>query len=842
MKLKNVLLKGLVYSSIICFLSGVGLLFLSYFYKDKIINTTVEFINSQLDTKIEISPEIDVSIFNHFPQLTIKFKNVRIFENKNVGSKELATIEEISGTFDIYNIINSKYIVDKIFLKNGFIQLHIDEKGNVNYNILKTSNNKTEKPLQFALKSIIIINIKVIYDNILSTQHHEVNLTKAVASLEKTMANYHIHLKTDAIINEININQSSFFKNKKINTELSITLNQNKEELFIKSETCEIENANFSLSGTFKYGKPRFIDCSIEEKNGTIHTLLSLVPQKFTEELKEYQSDGNIYFTAKIKGEIRNNLHPIININFGLKNTTIFHPKINKKIKDVHLIGYFTNGYKRNSETSVLRLEDISLIIDQQKITGNVSLSNFKDIYLKFDTKGLINSSFIQEFYPINDITQLNGKLDVNINFAGKIKDFKNTNNPYAIKAEGEITLQDINLKHKKIPFPIYGLNGIILFNNRDISLSSFNGRTEKSDFNINALLKNAVSNIVFHKNNIVVSAELKSDHLDINELINENNHKTTEVQNTTTKAAQKSNSNRLDYAQLKLIFDVKKMNYNKFELTNINGESYYQKDKLYLENTSFDFAKGTVHSSGNINWTANQSIEIRTISKISKIKIDSLFHVFNNFGQSFITEKNITGELSGTIDALFELNSENNIISNTAIANIDAQINNGALHHFEPLSRLSKFIDLQKLEHITFSELQNKIFIENNIVHIPEMNIQSNVSELNISGTHSFNQDMDYRLVLPLNSLHPRKRDSDEAFGAILPDKRGNPKLHLTIKGNAENYKIAYDKQRTQAKIKEELKKEKQEFLQAFKKREKEINTPIEKPKEEPSYFDFGE
>ena len=181
------------------------------------------------------------------------------------------------------------------------------------------------------------------------------------------------------------------------------------------------------------------------------------------------------------------------------------------------------------------------------------------------------------------------------------------------------------------------------------------------------------------------------------------------------------------------------------------------------------------------------------------------------------------------------------NIVSKDAIGNIDVQILNGALNNFEPLKALSKFVEEKKLERIQFSELHNKIFIEDGVVHIPEMTIKSNVSELNISGTHTFEQAIDYRLTLPLKNLKPAKRDSDEAFGAIAPDKRGEPRLFLTIKGTAENYKIAYDKQRTQSKIKEDLKKEKEEFLQIFKKKDQE-KLKEEKPITEQQYFDFGD
>jgi len=153
-------------------------------------------------------------------------------------------------------------------------------------------------------------------------------------------------------------------------------------------------------------------------------------------------------------------------------------------------------------------------------------------------------------------------------------------------------------------------------------------------------------------------------------------------------------------------------------------------------------------------------------------------------------------------------------------------------------MQKLSKFVDEKELANLKFSDLTNTIRISNRKVFIPEMEIKSSISVMSIMGTHTFDQEMDYKLKVPLKNF--RKKDSDEAFGAIQDEGSGKTTLFLTIKGNSKDYKIAYDKQAVRSKITQNLKKEKEEFKSLFRKKTAEVKPESKKELKEDEYFDF--
>ncbi|MEL7003582.1 MAG: hypothetical protein AAFN93_12735 [Bacteroidota bacterium] len=108
----------------------------------------------------------------------------------------------------------------------------------------------------------------------------------------------------------------------------------------------------------------------------------------------------------------------------------------------------------------------------------------------------------------------------------------------------------------------------------------------------------------------------------------------------------------------------------------------------------------------------------------------------------------------------------------------------------------------------------------------------------INIGGTHTFGQKIDYSVVAPLRSK--KKIDPDEAFGAIEEDTQGRTKLYLKIIGTTSDYRIIYDKKEVKKKIISDLKKEADELKRAFKEKGLKKKKTVEL--EEDDYFDWDD
>ena len=122
-------------------------------------------------------------------------------------------------------------------------------------------------------------------------------------------------------------------------------------------------------------------------------------------------------------------------------------------------------------------------------------------------------------------------------------------------------------------------------------------------------------------------------------------------------------------------------------------------------------------------------------------------------------------------------------------------------------------------------------------------MDITSSAISISASGTHTFENIIDYHLKLLLSDVLSRKakkaKKENEEFGVIADDGLGKTNIFISMKGPINNPKIGYDGKGAQQKIKNDLVQEKQSLKKIlnqefglFKRDSAVVNSKTEKDK----------
>jgi hypothetical protein len=151
-------------------------------------------------------------------------------------------------------------------------------------------------------------------------------------------------------------------------------------------------------------------------------------------------------------------------------------------------------------------------------------------------------------------------------------------------------------------------------------------------------------------------------------------------------------------------------------------------------------------------------------------------------------------------------------------------------------LQGLDKYLDDDGLKHLRFADLKNEIHIENETILIPQMEVRSNVTVIQLNGRHHFDQRIDYRVVAPLRNK--KKINITEAGDAYETDLAGRIKVYFKITGTTDNYKIAFDGEAVKKKLAKDLKQEVAELRDAFKDRDRRKKKELELATDD--YFDW--
>lgn len=821
MNLKKIIKRTLTGVFLVFILTiSVGLIF-SLVYKDKIIAYFLRETNKHITTPIDVG-KIDVSIFSHFPNISINLENVTIKESNNDHRGVLAKAKRISLSFNPLDLLNKNYTINGLHLSDVELKLIIDKNGNPNYLFYK--KDSTSKGGDLALQNITGEKLKIDYLDRQSGYHVAIFVKKAKSQLAQLDNLLKISVKGNLISDEVKVSKRKFLNNKVIDIETNFEFDLQNRIYNFKSVKLNIDKGAFEVTGKIDVAKKK-IDLNIKGVNTTFQTINSILSSDLSKNFNDYNSKGSVYFSGRVTGNYSNHSNPQITLEFGANNASFFHPQYKKQINDVNLTGYFTTGKTNKPGNYILNIKNFSCKLEEKLMEGSMTLQNFDDYRIDLILKGEADVNTLLLLFPKKYVKAAFGNLKMNIHVNGKLKDPKLTEN---LEANGKIELNNISfvLTGEKLPFN--KINGSLTLKKNDLAISNLMGNVGNSDFRLNGYIKD-ISNILLANNRIYkMQADLQSGYLDFDELLKSNFASRDTTKNKTYEFRISPNIS-LDFN-----CEIDHLKFKRFYGRNIKGQLEINNQIAILKNVSFSSMGGRINVSGSIN--SKKGNLVQTISDVNlyNINIDSIFYVFKNFNQDWLTDKNLKGQLDTDLNLYMSFDKNLVLNSKSIVADIHTSITNGQLNEFEPMMKLSKFVEEESLAQMRFSHMTNKIKIENRTIYLPEMEIRSNVSNILISGTHTFDGNIDYHLRVPLKSFIriSKKRNYNQ-------NARQGMSLLLKITGNTSDYTISYDTKALKDNFKKDFLDEGEEWKSLIKK-----NSLIEDevPELEEEYFDFEE
>lgn len=801
----------------------IGVTISLFLFKDRIINEFIREANKNLGTPIKIG-KIDVRLFQDFPMLAIVCTDVYI-EDSHTGEYPLLTAKSISFILNPMEVWRGEYAIRGLTIRDSETNLRVNKAGKNNYTLVKSG--KGSGAVSFDLKNVSLTNSLVTYVDLSVGQHHEFSSNKLMANIIARGDVYHIEANGDLTTRQIGIGQWLFLQNKTFDIAATLDYDDIGKTFKIFPSTLALDDARFEVSGSYAFKEKNLIDLRTVGRDTDIQSLFALLPETASTPFKKYQSKGDVYFDARVVGEMSRVKSPQLTISFGMKNATLFHPDYQSRIEQANLEGSFSTSTLSHLNGAVLSLKKISAILNGNPFTGNFLLKNLNDPFVTADFHGDIKASDLLNFYPVKEITDLTGNLKADVSIAGQVALLKNKATAQQVRTEGTIELKNLNFRLGKKKLVFSNLNGSLQFNNNDLAMSNLRGTFENSDFLLNGFFKNIVTYAIFDNQPIGIEADLQSNFLDVDRLFSIG------FSDTEKGPYRFAISPALN---LNFHYRIASLNFKKFHAREVKGDLLVKGQVAVSRSIKLQAMGGSLDLSGIVDAKNRKAIDLITSATLRGIHLDSVFYVFENFQQRFIEQKHLKGQADAFVNLETTLNEALRIFPETLIADISTTIHHGELNDFEPLFKLDKYLDDSGLKRLRFADLRNDIHIEKKTIFIPQMEIRSNVTVLQLSGTHTFDQKIDYRVIAPLRNK--KKIDPDEAFGAIEESLIGKPKLFLKITGTTDHYTIAYDQVAVRKKIASDIKKELQELKDAFKLKGKKKKKELELEKDD--YFDW--
>jgi len=817
--LKKILL-GISISILAILLFGIGFVILK---KDDIIQYAINEANKYIATPVSVN-KIDVSFLRHFPNISVEMEGVGVRSGSGVNDVQIARADRVSFSLNTFQLFNKTYVINGLHVEKADVELTVDALGNPNYLILKPTGEG--KGGFFEINNITVENTSVLYRDLKSDYSLKLQLKSAKASLRQEGKQLSINVSTALVTDEIRVGERVFFNNKIVEIDSDIEYNLDSKIYYFSDTKLNIDKGEFKVTGQVDQ-IAKTLDLDVIGVNTSFRTINSLLSDDLATYFKDYDSKGDVYFSGHVLGRFDSPNRPMVTLDFGAKKASFFHPGYKKAIENVTMTGHFTTGKVNTFKNYRLDIQDFSCELDKRGLSGSLTIRDFQNYYIDLRLKGDADVNTLLLLMPEKYIQTAFGNVRMDIHLTGPIKDPKFSKN---FLADGDIEIQNLSMVLTGERLPINKVNGILSFRKNDLAVSNFNGFVGQNDFMLNGFVRELGGLFVSPNSPIIIEADLKSNHLNFDELLRSN----FAFRDTTVSNNKKYEFGISSRVNLKFNCDINQLNFKRFHGRNIRGQLSVNQRVALLRNISFKSMGGSVEIGGYVNNKNPELVEAIGDAKISGLNIDSIFYVFNNFSQNWLVDKNLEGKVTSDIKLYMNFNKNLVLNSSSLIAEIDAVIENGELNDFEPMMQLSKFVEEKSLAQMRFSRMTNHIKIENRTIYLPEMEIRSNVSNILVSGTHTFDHVIDYHLSVPLKNFLKISKRSD-----YTEDARQGINLLLKITGTTADYKISLDSKAISKSIKKDITDERQEWKKIL---DKTKTVDEEVPTLEDEYFDFDE
>ena len=818
---------------ILLFIFAGALFVIGYYYGDEAEQLIVKEINQNLDVEVSVK-DIKFSLFNNFPFASLEFTDIQTKEKLSSNSSPLLKAGNLSLLFNIYDIISGDYKVEKIVLEDAFLNLVVYDNGIKNYTVFQNHMNEKQESVQINLNNVIFKNVEVSYINYPSDQEYLFNINQGKLQGIFTSSLYTLDISGNFYSKHIRSGKTVFLEERALKTHLIIDVNRETDIYLIKDGALDIAGLEFDITGSIQSSlKNKDLDITINAKRSEIKSFFEIIPEEYQNPLETYNLSGELTFNAFIKGDFSGNTLPMITFDFHLDNGRIKHPESGIIMENASFKGQFKNGKSKSKKSFSLKLQDFKARLATGEVFGELNLVNFENPSIDVSVTTTINLSKIVKLYKIDTLQSISGTMDLYLRFKNKLKGFRQftISDLISSKTSGSMNISDVNIKLKNSPIKYKNLNGSFNFNNKDLLIKHFEGNIANGDFEMKGSFINLLAYTFLPDEKIKVKADFISSSLKLDDFLIYKKSSTDTIYRLRF-------SERISFD---LNLDIKEFWFRKFYARNMKGRIQLKDRKLTVDNASLKSMQGTTEFSGIIDGTNPQKFWLNCEADIFDVNIQDLFYDLGEFGQKSITSENLRGNVNAKIHYKSYISTELKIERESVYTLGDLVITDGELLNYKPLNKLSKFVKNEELEHVRFSTIKNQILIKDEVVYIPEMDIESNTLNLKINGTHTFQNEIEYHIQILLSELISRKEQKEEEIEGIFNDDDGlgRTTLFLKMTGNANDADIKYDTREVRKKISSDLKKEKQEIKDAFKKEFQILDREKQEQTEEEEFFE---
>ena len=781
------------------------------FFGEPIARSVVAALNDRLQANFSID-EYGVRLWATFPNLSVHLTGVEVAGSD--GSR-LLVAEGVSFQLPLSSLWD-KIRVDRVVIHDGQLQLLSDADGNTNYQLTGytpvgeqlATNSSPTKPTEFAIDGAGFTDVDLIYRDAQLGIDMVGNLEDLSFSGDFGATNYLLSTTGTVLIDHLDQGGDRYAYRQRLRLDASTEVNQQTGVYTLAPLYVAAGDLELNVAGTIQPTLDGLTaDLRVESESGSLEDVIKLIPPAHAGTLSNLDTEGSLELAATVRGDWTEQAYPRIEGLLNFTDGRVGSPRINVGVKDLNLRAVFTYLDGPRGGVQTFEVRELTGTHRGEAFRAQLLVEDVTNPEITFEANGAFALETLPALVREGVVEGGDGLLRMEgVRIEGRYEDMLTPRGMGRVQATGRVMAEgaEVVLPGGTVAFPAGALefrgNTLAL---RDLEMTAPGTAVQFSGAAVNLIPVLFADSLNTKDAELQFTAALTGQRLDLTAILGllrtEEQSVTgsldTSMVKSATTADRRAGIN--DLLRGRFSADIEEWNYQTIHGRTFSGELVFTPGELSIN--------GTTHAMGG-NLTVDGDVyfgpELRIEGAVAgaEIGVKAFFEQGNNFGQDVLTADNLRGRMTTRLHISAALDSLGNF--NYDALNVLGYLNirDGELRDFKMLDNFAFALKSGDLKRVRFTELQNYFEITGRTIFLPTMTIRSSALNLQLAGTHTFDQAIDYHVKVNAGQAMANKLARHDAELEILPDSRGWFNLYYTLAGPVETFSVVRDRRGVKA------------------------------------------
>ncbi len=784
---KKSVFKRLLKWSFISFILLLGaVIVLPYLFKDEIIDFIENEVEKTLNAKLELG-EVELSFLSTFPNFTLETSNTHLIGVEQFEGVQLFGSKQLEVTLDLNSVLfGDTYEVKQIHLIEPEINVVVTKTGNANYDIVKLDTNAAEgkedstegAPFKLALQDYQIENANISYVD--SSMDFGIVLEEFYHSGQGDFTLDELILQTKTTSSKVSLQYDGITYLREVVADIDCALKMNLTTMRFEFDenNVQLNDLVLGFSGWFEMAEDFYdMDIELASKDTKFKQLLSMVPGIYSPDFGAIKTDGTIGFSARIFDKYSEKSIPGFDVNLDVNNAFFKYPELPGRVSNIDVHTNLQRAPGEDLDNLVINMEKAHAEWADNFIDAKLRLSQpVSDPKFSSAVNSFIDFASIQQVIPMEDDESYSGVLETNILVSGLMSDVLEERYT-EVNASGKASLSQMIIKTMAVPYSVEVNDAVLLFNPQNISLVQLDAKLGQSDLTARGTFTNYLS-YVFNEEALAGEFAVNSTFMNLDELmalpVDEEDEEVQVVETEITEAAEAAPFALPININFTLSSNIDELKYDGITIEEVRGNVVLANGIATLEGVGMNLLGGSLLMDGIYNTQNPNEPKVSFDFDLKEMDINQRAQYFNTVDKLMPIASKCQGIFSSKMSFNSALDRNYMPIYETIFGDGNFATSTVLVEGFEPLNKLAKAIKVQKLAKQTINDVSCYFKIIDGKVLVEPFDIQLGGIATKIEGSTSFEQDLDYDILMEI----PRKELGSQAntlIDGLMSQAAGN-------------------------------------------------------------------